>query len=60
MKLYSEKYKKACICLEKDKDILFTFYDFPAVHWPHIRTTNVIESTFSTVRHRSRQTKGCL
>jgi len=59
MKLYSDKYEKACICLEKDKEELFTFYDFPAIHWQHIRTTNVIESTFSTVRHRSRQTKGC-
>jgi putative transposase len=59
MKLYSEKYEKACKCLEKDKEELFSFYDFPAIHWQHIRTTNVIESTFSTVRHRSRQTKGC-
>lgn len=59
MNLYSDKYEKACICLEKDKEELFSFYDFPAIHWQHIRTTNVIESTFSTVRHRSRQTKGC-
>ena len=57
--LYSEKYEKACKCLSKDKDVLFTFYDFPAMHWIHIRTTNAIESTFSTVRHRTRQTKGC-
>ena len=57
--LYSEKYEKACKCLSKDKDVLFTFYDFPAIHWIHIRTTNAIESTFSTVRHRTRQTKGC-
>ena len=47
-------------CLEKDRDILFTFYDFPEPHWHHLRTTNVIESTFGTVRHRTRQTKGCL
>ena len=38
---------------------MFTFYDFPAAHWVHLRTTNPIESTFATVRHRSRQTKGC-
>ena len=59
MKLYSAKYPKACACLEKDKDALFTFYDFPAEHWPHIRTTNPIESTFATVRLRTKRTKGC-
>jgi len=59
MRLYKAKYPKACHCLEKDKDVLFTFYDFPAEHWIHIRSTNAIESTFSTVRHRTRQTKGC-
>ena len=59
MKLYRDKYPKACQCLEKDKDVLFTFYDFPAAHWTHLRTTNPIESTFATVRHRTRQTKGC-
>lgn len=57
--LYQAKYEKACECLKKDKDVLFTFYDFPAEHWTHIRTTNPIESTFSTVRHRTRKTKGC-
>lgn len=57
--LYQDKYPKACQCLEKDKDVLFTFYDFPAPHWLHLRTTNPIESTFATVRHRTRQTKGC-
>ncbi|MCB1180470.1 MAG: transposase, partial [Chlamydiia bacterium] len=41
------------------KECLFSFYDFPAEHWQHIRTTNPIESTFATIRHRSRQTKGC-
>ena len=46
-------------CLQKDKDVLFTFYDFPAKHWVHLRTTNPIESTFAGVRHRTRQTKGC-
>ncbi|HUU02988.1 MAG TPA: IS256 family transposase [Myxococcota bacterium] len=58
-KRYKAKYPKAVECLVKDKDVLFTFYDFPAEHWLHIRTTNPIESTFSTVRHRTRQTKGC-
>ena len=57
--LYEAKYPKACACLEKDKDVLFTFYDFPAAHWRHIRSTNPIESTFGTLRHRTRQTKGC-
>ena len=56
---YSAKWPKAVECLTKDKDVLFTFYDFPAEHWPHLRTTNPIESTFATVRHRTRQTKGC-
>jgi putative transposase len=59
LRLYRAKYPKACECLEKDRDVLFTFYDFPADHWQHLRTTNPIESTFATVRHRSRQTKGC-
>ncbi len=59
MALYEEKYPKACACLRKDKEVLFTFYDFPAAHWKHLRTTNLIESTFATVRHRTRQTKGC-
>jgi putative transposase len=56
---YTAKYPAACKCLEKDKEQLFSFYDFPAEHWKHIRTTNPIESTFATVRHRTRQTKGC-
>lgn len=56
---YKAKYPKAVECLTKDEDVLFTFYDFPAEHWLHLRTTNPIESTFSTVRHRTRQTKGC-
>ena len=59
LKLYTPKYPGACKCLEKDKDQLFSFYDFPAEHWAHIRTTNPIESVFATVRHRTRQTKGC-
>ena len=57
--LYEAKHPKACECLRKDEDVLFTFYDFPSEHWVHLRTTNPIESTFATVRHRSRQTKGC-
>ena len=59
IRLYEAKYPKACVCLKKDKERLFTFYNFPAMHWQHIRTTNPIESTFATVRHRTRQTKGC-
>lgn len=58
-KLYEDKYPKACECLRRDRDVLFNFYDFPAAHWAHLRTTNPIESTFATVRHRTRQTKGC-
>jgi transposase-like protein len=57
--LYEAKYPKACECLCKDKEVLFTFYDFPAQHWIHLRTTNPIESTFATVRHRTDRTKGC-
>lgn len=59
LSLYSTKFPKACECLTKDKDVLFTFYDFPAEHWIHLRSTNPIESTFATVRHRTRRTKGC-
>jgi transposase-like protein len=55
---YSAKYQAATDCLAKDRDVLLTFYDFPAEHWIHIRTTNPIESTFDTVRHRHRKTKG--
>jgi len=56
--IYGAKYEKACLCLEKDRDALMCFYDFPAEHWKHIRTTNPIESTFATLRHRQRLTKG--
>jgi putative transposase len=55
---YGAKYPKACECLSKDRDQLLTFYDFPAEHWKHLRTTNPIESTFATVRLRHRRTKG--
>mgnify|MGYP001432996958 FL=1 len=57
--LYEAKYPKAVTCLKKDRDVLLTFYDFPAEHWVHLRTTNPIESTFATVRLRQRRTKGC-
>jgi putative transposase len=59
VQVYRSKYPHAVACLEKDRDVLFTFYDFPATHWIHIRTTNPIESTFGTVRLRTRKTKGC-
>jgi putative transposase len=55
---YEAKYPKATTCLSKDRDVLLTFYDFPAEHWIHLRTTNPIESTFATVRLRHRRTKG--
>ena len=57
--LYGKKFPGACECLTKDRDTLFTYYDFPAEHWIHIRTTNPIESTFATVRLRTQKTKGC-
>ena len=57
---YQIKYPKAALCLAKDRDELLAFYDFPAEHWKHIRTTNPIESTFATVRHRTKRSKGCL
>ena len=57
---YALKYDKAARCLAKDRDPLLAFYDFPAEHWVHLRTTNPIESTFATVRHRTMRAKGCL
>ena len=56
---YQPKYPGAAECLSKDKDALLAFYDFPAEHWLHLRTTNPIESTFATVRLRTEKTKGC-
>ena len=53
------KYPKAVECLRKDKEDLFTFYDFPAIHWTSIHTTNPTQSTFATVRLRTLKTKGC-
>jgi putative transposase len=58
--LYEAKYPKASQCLSKDRDTLLTFYDFPALHWQHLRTTNPIESTFATVRLRTSKTRGCV
>ena len=57
---YRLKYEEAADCLAKDRDALIAFYDFPAEHWKHLRTTNPIESTFATVRHRTIRSKGCL
>ena len=60
MKRFEAKYPKAAECLQKDRESLLAFYDFPAEHWTHIRTTNVIESSFATIRHRTKQAKGCV
>ena len=57
---YATKYEKAVTCLLKDRDALLTFYNFPAEHWDHLRTSNPIESVFATVRHRTVRTKGAL
>jgi putative transposase len=57
---WSPKYEKAVECLTKDRDTLLAFYDFPAEHWKHLRTSNPIESSFATVRHRTVRSKGCL
>ena len=58
--VYRPKYPKAAQCLEKDRNELLAFYDFPAEHWIHLRTTNPIESTFATVRLRTAKTRGCV
>jgi transposase-like protein len=58
LETYQAKYPKAAECLAKDREALLAYYDFPAEHWIHLRTTNPIESTFATVRHRHRKTKG--
>ncbi len=60
VEVYRAKYPKAVACLEKDREALLAFYDFPAEHWVHTRTTNPIESTFATIRHRTDRTKGCV
>lgn len=59
-KLFEAKYPKAVQCLQKDREELMAFYDFPAQHWQSLRTTNPIESTFGTIRHRTKRSKGCL
>ena len=60
IKTYEPKYPKAAVCQHKDRDELMAFYDFPAQHWQSIRTSNPIESTFGTIRHRTKRSKGCL
>ena len=57
---YEPKYPKATLCLQKDREELLAFYDFPAQHWQSLRTSNPIESTFGTIRHRTKRSKGCL
>jgi putative transposase len=59
IKTYELKYPKATHYLEKDREELLDFYDFPADHWPHIRTSNPIKSTFSTIRLRTKKTRAC-
>ena len=60
IKTYEAKYHKATLCLQKDREELMVFYDFPAKHWQSLRTSNPIESTFGTIRHRTKRSKGCL
>ena len=57
---YEVKYPKATVCLQKDRDELMAFFDFPAQHWQSIRTSNPVESTFATIRHRTKRSRGCL
>ena len=57
---YEPKYPKATMGLHKDREELMAFYDFPAAHWQSIRTSNPIESSFATIRHRTKRSKGCL
>ena len=60
IKTYEAKYPKAAMCLQKDREELMAFFDFPAQHWQSIRTSNPIESAFATIRHRTKRSKGCL
>jgi len=60
VRTYQAKYPKAVECLTKDREAMLAFFDFPAEHWTHIRSSNVIESSFATIRHRTDRTKGCL
>ena len=57
---YEDRYPKATLCLQKDREELMAFYDFPAAHWQSIRSSNPIESTFGTIRHRTKRSMGCL
>jgi len=57
---FADKYPKAAECLSKDREALLAFYDLPAAHWQHVRSTNVIESAFATIRHRTDRAKGCV
>lgn len=57
---YGAKYEKAVACLTKDREALLAFFDFPAEHWDHLRTSNPIESVFATLRHRTVRTRGAL
>jgi len=57
---FEAKYPKATLTLQKDRDELLAFYDFPVQHWQSLRTTNLIESTFGTICHRTKRSKGCL
>jgi putative transposase len=57
---YQDKYPKAWECFEKDREQMLAFYDFPAEHWMHIRTSNLTESTFATVRLRTAKTRSCV
>jgi transposase-like protein len=59
VEVYRPKYPKAAACLEKDRETLLSFHDFPAEHWIHLRTTHPIESTFATVRLGTAKTHGC-
>ena len=60
IKIYEPKYPKAALCLQKDREELMAFFDFPAQHWQSIRTSNPIESAFATIRHRTKRSQGCL
>jgi len=60
LRTYEAKYPKATLCLQKDRGELMAFFDFPALHWQSIRTSNPIESAFATIRHRTKRSKGCL
>jgi putative transposase len=60
VKIYEHKYPKATLCLQKDREELMAFFDFPAQHWQSIRPSNPIESAFANIRHRTKRSKGCL